>query len=100
VGVTWLAARLTTWEATYRGIRLPVAVVLRGMYYHTAHYVPVAVVAFATVSGYWLLNRARVLDLTTASTYLYVLCAQVIACAAYLFHTYWIGMRNMMYANR
>ena len=33
-------------------------------------------------------------------TYLYVLSAEVIAGAFYLFWTYWIGMRNMMYANR
>ena len=32
--------------------------------------------------------------------YLYVLGAEVIVAAAYLFHTYWIAMRNMMYANR
>ena len=34
------------------------------------------------------------------TTYLYVICAEVILAAVYLFKTYWIGMRNMMYANR
>ena len=99
-GVTWLAARLTTWEATYRGIRLPVGVVLRGMYYHAAHYLPVALLAFDTVAGYRLLEWVKITDLRTGTTYLYILCAEVIVCAAYLFHTYWIAMRNMMYANR
>jgi hypothetical protein len=97
---TRLAAYLTAWEAAYRGIRLPMPVVLRGMYYHAAHYVPVALVAFGTVGGYRLLVVAHVTDLQTVTTYLYVLCGEVIVGAAYLFHTYWIGMRNMMYANR
>src|SRR5206468_314982 len=39
---TYLAASLTAWEARYRGIRLPKRVVLRGLYYHAAHYLPVA----------------------------------------------------------
>ena len=32
--------------------------------------------------------------------YLYVLAGEVVVTAIYLFQTYWIGMRNMMYANR
>jgi len=32
-------------------------------------------------------------------TYLYVLSAEVVLAALYLFWTYWIGMRNMMFAN-
>jgi hypothetical protein len=99
-GSTALAARLTHWEASYRGIRLPLEVVLRGMCYHAVCYVPVALIAFITVFGYQFLLHRRVLDLTTAPKYLYVLCAEVIVSAAYLFNTYWIGMRNMMYANR
>ncbi|HSV16173.1 MAG TPA: hypothetical protein VLI90_18065, partial [Tepidisphaeraceae bacterium] len=54
-GITRLAARLTNWEATYRGIRLPYDIVLRGMYYHAAHYIPVALVAAVTVIGYTVL---------------------------------------------
>jgi hypothetical protein len=99
-GTTLLAARLTTWEATYRGIRLPLPVVRRGLYYHAAHYLPVALVAVATVVGYQVLLARHVFDVTTASTYLYVLSGEVVLGALYLFHTYWIGMRNMMYANR
>jgi hypothetical protein len=95
-GITVIAARLTNWEATYRGLRMPLNVVLRGMYYHAAHYLPVALATAATVWGYSLLN----LPITTMPTYLYVLCGEVIVFAGYLFNTYWIGMRNMMYANR
>lgn len=99
-GLTSLAARLTTWEATYRGIRLPVSVVLRGMHYHAAHYLPVALAALGTVVGYRLLNPHGAADPSTIRLYLYILAAEIIVAAAFLFHTYWIAMRNMMYANR
>ena len=99
-GTTWAAARLTAWEANYRGIRLPIHVVRRGMYYHAAHYLPVGVVALAIVGGYAVALRYGFIAANMVTTYLYTLCAAVIVAAAYLFHTYWIGMRNMMYANR
>jgi len=97
---TYIAARLTNWEASYRGLRLPLNVVLRGMYYHAAHYLPVALGAAITVYGYGWLHRHALVPPESITTYLYVLCAEVIVFAAFLFHTYWIGMRNMMYANR
>jgi hypothetical protein len=97
---TWMAVRLTTWEAAYRGYRLPLPVVMRGMYYHAAHYLPVGLAAAATVVGYVSLLRFRVVNEMTLTTYLYVLCGEIIVAAFYLFETYWIGMRNMMYANR
>jgi len=93
-GTTWLAVRLTAWEAAYRGYRLPRPVVMRAMYYHAAHYLPVALLAVATVTVDF-----ACFDAMTVVKYLYVLCAEIILCAAYLFKTYWIGMRNMMYAN-
>ncbi len=102
-GITRLAAKLTTWEATYRGLRLPYPLVLRGMYYHAAHYLPIAAAAAFTVVGYQFLLTARLLNtaaVSTYTTYLYTLAAQVILSAIYLFNTYWIAMRNMMYANR
>lgn len=99
-GTTWLAARLTAWEAAYRGLRLPLRVVLRGLYYHAAHFVPVAALAFATVAGNWALVRRGVLGESSATRYLYVLCIEVLAGAGYLFVTYWTGMKNTMYANR
>ena len=96
---TPIAAWLTSWEARYRGLRLPLSVVLRGLDYHAVHYLPVALVSCATVVGYrWLLNHHH-LDSSYDAKYLYVLCGEVIVGAAYLFNTYWIGMRNMMYAN-
>lgn len=99
--ITRLASRLTTWEATYRGIRLPYNIVLRGMFYHAAHYLPVALAAMIVVEGYPLLWRFFSQSLPALPMiYLYVLCGLVIVSAIYLFQTYWIGMRNMMYANR
>jgi len=100
VATTALAARLTHWEATYRGIRLPLLVVKRGLYYHAPHYFPVALGSAVTVCVFcWLLSRGM-LDVTWYTRYLYILSAEVILGAFYLFKTYWIGMRNMMYANR
>ena len=99
-GVTRLAARLTNWEATYRGLRLPYAAVLRGLYYHSPHYLPVAVLTAVTVIGFQVLLAVHPAAIESAPTYLFVLCGEVIFGAVYLFQTYWIGMRNMMYANR
>jgi hypothetical protein len=98
--VTLLAAKLTNWEATYRGLRLSMHVVRRGMYYHAAHYLPVALLALITVVGYRLLYDFHVVSIETLVTYIWVLAGEVIVGAIYLFQTYWIAMRNMMYANR
>ncbi len=98
-GTIRLAARLTAWEAAYRGYRLPHGVVLRALYYHSAHLLPVALIAFITCAGYDLL-LGRWLQTTCEPVYLYILCGEVIVAAGYLFNTYWIGMRNLMYANR
>ncbi len=98
-GTTHLAARLTAWEAAYRGLRLPLGVVQRGLQYHSIHYLPVGLVAAATVLGYqWLLHHGYG-GPESGSTYLYVLSGEIILAAGYLFQTYWIAMRNMMYAN-
>ena len=94
-----VAARLTAWEAAYRGLRLPRHVVRRALHYHSAHYLPVALAAFLTVVGHQaLIQKFPYID-RFAVRYLYVLCAEVILAATYLFVTYWKGMRNLMYAN-
>jgi len=96
---TRIAARLTAWEANYRGLRLPTNVVLRGLDFHAVHYLPVAIVTLATVAGWRALIHAGILAPWTNVDYLYAISGEVVASAAYLFWTYWIGMRNMMYAN-
>lgn len=96
---TRVAARLTNWESRYRGLRLPLTVVLRGLDYHAAHYLPVVVMAAVTVLGYRALINHHWIDSRYDATYLYVLCGEGVVGPLYLFWTYWIGMRNMMYAN-
>ena len=98
---TRVAARLTSLEAGYRGLRLPLNVVLRGLDYHAAHYLPVALLTAGTVVAYRLLALTRpTFAAEHGDVYLYALCGEVVIFAAYLFKTYWIGMRNMMYASR
>jgi len=95
-----LAARLTHWEASYRGLRLTLPVVRRGLYFHAVHYLPVAVVAVVTVYAYVYGVWHGTFDpVRTTTWYLYTLCAEVVLAAAFLFKTYWTAMRNMMYAN-
>lgn len=96
-GLHLLAARLTNWEARYRGYRLPLSVVRRGLNYHAPHYLPVSVAVLMTVIGYQLVvNR---LGPSSGVRYLGLLCAEIILAAAYLFKTYWTAMRAMLYAN-
>ena len=79
---------------------MPFGVVLRAMYFHAAHYVPVALVALLTVLGYRWMLRSNMVGADSILTYLYVICGEVVIGAFYLFKTYWIGMRNIMFANR
>jgi hypothetical protein len=98
---TALAARLTNWEATYRGYRMPTRVVRRGLDYHAAHYLPVAIVATLTILAFHELQlRYPAKSAEWGMRYLYVLSAEVILSASYLFTTYWTAMKNMMYASR
>src|SRR5687768_4492874 len=57
-----VAARLTYWEASYRGLRLTLPVVRRGLYYHAIHYAPVAALAAITVVGFGYLVRRGYVD--------------------------------------
>ena len=100
-GTTRLAANLSAWEGRYRGMRLPKPVVLRGLYYHAAHYLPVSLMALASTGGYaFLYHRYPFAYASFITYYLYSLSGEVILAAVYLFWTYWAAMRNMMYANR
>jgi hypothetical protein len=97
--LTGVAGRLSAWEAAYRGLRLPFAVVRRGLCFHAPHYLPVALTVLITVlADYAVVRLWYVYD--WQFTYLLLLCLEVVAGALYLFFTYWIAMKNMMYANR
>jgi hypothetical protein len=98
--LTRLAGRLTTWEASYRGYRLPLPVVRRALGFHAAQYFPIGIVAVVTTAAYQL-GLYYNLNYWSIHWKLYfgILSAEVILGATYLFHAYWIAMRNMMYAN-
>lgn len=97
--VTHIAAKLTTLEGTYRGYRLPYRPVLRVLCFHAAGYLPVALLGLATTAGYSLATARDWLSPDTLVTYLYVLSAEVVLAAGYLFNTYWRAMRATMWAN-
>ena len=67
------------------GIGCPVNVVLRGLDYHAAHYLPVATIAAATVIGYRIALGHSPLLVIWGTTYLYTLCVEVVIAALYLF---------------
>jgi hypothetical protein len=94
-----IAARLTHWEATYRGLRMPIAAVRRTMDYHAANYPLVALIAAITVVIFTRLDVSGRLPPREAMVYFYVLSGEVIVAAVYLFKQYWTAMRNVMYAN-
>jgi hypothetical protein len=98
----FIAARLTHWEASYRGLRLPLAVVRRALAYHAANYLPVALVAVITTTLFWTCRESaaeRIGVYRLQVTYLYTLSGEVILAAGFLFWRYWIAMRNLMFAN-
>jgi hypothetical protein len=93
--------RLTAWEAAYRGLRLPRAVVARALDFHAVHLVPPALLGLVTVLAYdALMSRDANLAGEWIMTYIYTLSGEVIVSAGYVFVTYWIAMKNLMYANR
>ncbi len=94
-----LAARLTAFEARWRGLRMPMRVARRCLSYHAAH-ASAAALAFATIAlGYRLLWLLGLVDFASFVPYIATLSACTIVGAVYLFWTYWVGMRNMQYAN-
>jgi len=100
LGITHIAARLSSWEAAYRGLRLPHPVVLRALYYHAAHYLPVALLGAITILFFRPLIATPQSAVRGMTVYLIFLSTQIVLSAGYLFVTYWIGMRNIMYANK
>jgi hypothetical protein len=73
--------------------------VLRGLCYHSAHLLPVAVVVLVIVSTYRALWARDVVSFDSLAWYLVVLSTTTVAGVVYLFWTYWLAMRNMLYAN-
>jgi hypothetical protein len=101
--VTMLAAKLTHWEATYRGLRMPLVAVRKCLFYHYVHYVPAALLIMVTTAVFVAARQGIVpgiAPLRAGETYLYALSGEIVLTAVYLFWTYWIAMRNVMFANR
>ena len=99
-GGWWLAARLTAWEADYRGMRLPRRTARRVMCYHAAQATVAAAGVLAVVAGYRTLLAAGAVDgAATLTGYLLVLAGAATVAAVYLFVTYWGAMRSVLRAN-
>jgi uncharacterized membrane protein len=99
-GVTRLATWLSTLEAAYWGMRLPYPVVRRAFHFHSAHYLPVSLLASCIVWGHHLLISTRRFTIDWTQPYLYTLSGFVVLAAGYLFLMYWIAMTKLRYANR
>jgi hypothetical protein len=99
--LTAIVSRLTTWEAGYRGYRLPRPIVDRALDYHAVHLLPPALLGLAIAAAYTIFERYDPnLAASHIVSYLYTLCIGVIISAFYLFVTYWAGMRKLLYANK
>jgi hypothetical protein len=99
VGLYWLyrlASRLTSFEGTYRGLRMPLPIVRRVMNYHQATLIVPAFIAMCiTLVPHFFANATWYTDMR----YLYTLSGVVVVGAGYLFMSYWGAMRRVMYAN-
>lgn len=98
--ITSLASTLTRVEGGYWGYRMPGDAVRRVMNFHTAQLLPVSLLALFTVATYSVLRRTDILNGLYDVRYLVVISIEVLIGAGYLFRTYWIAMKNIMYANR
>jgi hypothetical protein len=97
--LTRFAGWLSSMEGAYWGMRLPRAVVLRCLNYHTACYLPIGIVANLIVWGYRWLVANNLVSPATGVNFAYTLSGAVIASAAYLFSMYLTAMRQTRYAN-
>ncbi len=93
--VTWLA----TWEANWRGMRLPGPVVKRVMDFHVAHLMPVCLLIMSVVIGGHVMFHLRLGGPEGFFGYLIALCVATIGGAVWLFWTFWLAMSNMLRAN-
>lgn len=99
-GIRALAAFLSALESKYHGLRLPLPVVQRALHFHAAHLLPVAIITAALTTTYRVGTRVDLIPRTAEIPYLYLLSAWIVLAAGYLFWTYWMAMKAIMYANR
>lgn len=94
-----LASLFTFWEARYWGYRLPRAVVLRALHYHSVHFVPVSLVGLLATLGWRVGLWNGWFGPQHAEIYLYAISGLVVLAAGYVFAIYVVAMRRIMYAN-
>lgn len=95
-----LVERLTSIEARFWGIRLPLGVVERVLKFHRASLVPAWLTGLVIAGVAWAGFGTGLIGPGWIVTYLYVLSVASILCVLYLFRSYWLAMRAVMYANR
>jgi hypothetical protein len=100
LGLLWCVTVLTAWEAAHRGLRLPAAVIRRGLTYLLPGGLLVTLIVAATVGTYATLFLTGRTDFGSVGYYLYTLAGQVVLGGIYLFLTYWRAMTGLMYATR
>jgi hypothetical protein len=104
VGLFWyvnleLVAYLSAAEGRYWGLRLPRGIVRRVLHYWTVHAAAASIVISFVPLAYLLMLVANPRAGLYFAEYLYVLSGAVVVAAMYLFRTYWIAMKSIMYGN-
>ena len=98
-GLLELVIYLTAAEGKFWGLRMPRGIVRRVIHYWTPHVALASVVMSFVPLAYLLMlasnNRAGLY----MAEYLYVLSGMVVVAAIYLFKTYWVAMKAIMYGN-
>ncbi len=104
IGLFWwanleLVVYLSAAEGKYWGLRLPRPIVRRTLQYWTVHAAAASIViSFIPLAYLLLLVSSDQAGLYFAG-YLYTLSGAVVIAAFYLFRTYWVAMRAIMYGN-
>jgi hypothetical protein len=104
IGLFWylnleLVAYLSAAEGKYWGLRLPRTIVRRALHYWTVHAAVVSIVVSFVPLAYLLMLVSTERAGLHFAAYLYTLSGAVVLGAFYLFWTYWIAMKSIMYGN-
>ncbi|MEM1011318.1 MAG: hypothetical protein AAGI46_03750 [Planctomycetota bacterium] len=94
-----LIIAVATFEARWRGMRLPGPVVRRVMDYHVAHLLPVTLMAALVVVAANVAFHLGLAGPATFFNYLVALCGVIVVGSVWLFWTFWLAMSNMLRAN-
>ncbi len=98
-GVLELVIYLTATEGRYWGLRMPRGIVRRAIHYWTPHATAASIVLSCVPLTYLIMLAISPQAGMYMAEYLYVLSTAVVLAAIYLFKTYWIAMKAIMYGN-